>query len=290
MDTATRPASPDLLHLVHSSLSDDKAIEPVTVDLTGKTSIADAMVVATGSSQRHLATMAQHLLERLKAAGLKGLSSEGTGQSDWILIDAGDVIVHLFKDELRRFYDLEKLWGAALPEDPRWSGSTPSRRAPRARSWSAAVRVTVAAIGRDRGGPARQLFDDYRKRSLWPLRLIELPPQSRLPLARRLAEEALRLLRSVPEGAVVVALDERGRQLDSLAFARRLGALAGPGTVRDRLSDRRPRRSRSRGARARELVVALGPMTWPHRLVRVLLAEQLYRAQAILAGHPYHRV
>jgi ribosome-associated protein len=116
MDTATRPASPDLLHLVHSSLSDDKAIEPVTVDLTGKTSIADAMVVATGSSQRHLATMAQHLLERLKAAGLKGLSSEGTGQSDWILIDAGDVIVHLFKDELRRFYDLEKLWGAALPE------------------------------------------------------------------------------------------------------------------------------------------------------------------------------
>jgi ribosome-associated protein len=116
MDTAPQPASPDLLHLVHSSLTDDKAIEPVTVDLTGKTSIADAMVVATGSSQRHLATMAQHLLERLKAAGLKGLSSEGTGQSDWILIDAGDVIVHLFKDELRRFYDLEKLWGAALPD------------------------------------------------------------------------------------------------------------------------------------------------------------------------------
>jgi ribosome-associated protein len=116
MDTAERPASPDLLHLVHSSLTDDKAIEPVTVDLTGKTSIADAMVIATGSSQRHLATMAQHLLERLKAAGLKGLSSEGSGQSDWILIDAGDVIVHLFKDELRRFYDLEKLWGAALPE------------------------------------------------------------------------------------------------------------------------------------------------------------------------------
>jgi ribosome-associated protein len=116
MDTAKRPASPDLLHLVHSSLTDDKAIEPVTVDLTGKTSIADAMVIATGSSQRHLATMAQHLLERLKAAGLKGLSSEGSGQSDWILIDAGDVVVHLFKDELRRFYDLEKLWGAALPE------------------------------------------------------------------------------------------------------------------------------------------------------------------------------
>jgi len=105
-----------VLQLIQSSLADDKAIEPVTVDLTGKTSIADAMVIATGSSQRHIATMAQHLLERLKAVELKGLSAEGSGHSDWVLIDAGDVIVHLFKDELRRFYDLEKLWGAALPE------------------------------------------------------------------------------------------------------------------------------------------------------------------------------
>jgi ribosome-associated protein len=76
------------------------------------------MVIATGSSQRHIATMAEHLLERLKAAGLTGLSSEGSGHSDWVLIDAGDVIVHVFKDEVRRFYDLEKLWGAALPEAP----------------------------------------------------------------------------------------------------------------------------------------------------------------------------
>ena len=73
----------------------------MTIDLAGKTSFADVMVIATGSSQRHIATMAEHLLERLK---------------HWVLIDAGDVIVHLFKDEVRHFYDLEKLWGAALPE------------------------------------------------------------------------------------------------------------------------------------------------------------------------------
>jgi ribosome-associated protein len=76
------------------------------------------MVIVTGSSQRHIAAMAEHLLERLKAAGLTGLSSEGSGHSDWVLIDAGDVVVHVFKDEVRRFYDLEKLWGAALPEAP----------------------------------------------------------------------------------------------------------------------------------------------------------------------------
>jgi ribosome-associated protein len=115
-ETRARPVSPDLLHLILSSLADDKAIDPVTIDLAGKTSIADAMVIATGSSQRHLAAMAEHLMVRLKRAGLRGLGSEGGGHSDWLLIDAGDVIVHLFKDEVRRFYDLEKLWGAAPPE------------------------------------------------------------------------------------------------------------------------------------------------------------------------------
>jgi ribosome-associated protein len=104
------------LHLVETSLADDKAVEPVIIDLSGKTNFADLMVIATGSSQRHIATMAEHLLERLKRAGFQGVRAEGTAQSDWVLIDAGDVIVHLFKDEVRHFYDLEKLWGAALPE------------------------------------------------------------------------------------------------------------------------------------------------------------------------------
>ena len=104
------------MHLVETSLADDKAIDPVIIDLAGKTSFADLMVIATGSSQRHIATMAEHLLERLKRAGLIGVRAEGAGQSDWVLIDAGDIIVHLFKDEVRHFYDLEKLWGAALPE------------------------------------------------------------------------------------------------------------------------------------------------------------------------------
>jgi len=104
------------LHLIETSLADDKAIDVAIIDLTGKTAFADAMVIATGNSQRHIASMAEHLLERLKAAGLVGLGAEGRGQSDWVLIDAGDVIVHLFKDETRRFYDLERLWGTPLPD------------------------------------------------------------------------------------------------------------------------------------------------------------------------------
>jgi ribosome-associated protein len=86
------------------------------IDLAGKTAFADAMVIATGSSQRHMAAMADHLLERLKAVGVASLGAEGRGKSDWVLIDAGDVIVHLFKEDVRRFYDLERLWGTPLPD------------------------------------------------------------------------------------------------------------------------------------------------------------------------------
>jgi len=75
------------------------------------------MVIATGSSRRHIEAMAEHVLERLKASGLAGSIAEGRGQSDWVLIDAGDVIVHLFRDETRRFYDLERLWGGVFPDN-----------------------------------------------------------------------------------------------------------------------------------------------------------------------------
>ena len=93
-----------------SSLDDDKALEPVVIDLAGKTTLADHMVVATGTSQRHLAAMAEKLIQRLKEAGLEGIQAEGLGDSSWVLIDAGDVIVHLFRAETRSWYDIERLW------------------------------------------------------------------------------------------------------------------------------------------------------------------------------------
>ncbi|MEC8135892.1 MAG: ribosome silencing factor [Pseudomonadota bacterium] len=102
--------------MIEQSLDDDKAIDIVSIDLTGKSSIADAMVVASGASVRQVGAMADHLREKLKAAGIKGISIEGLENSDWVLIDSGDVIVHLFRPEVRDFYNLEKLWSEALPE------------------------------------------------------------------------------------------------------------------------------------------------------------------------------
>lgn len=93
-----------------ASLDGDKAEEIVRIDLHGRSSIADVMVVATGRSARQVGAMADHLLERLKSAGVRA-TAEGMGQGDWILIDAGDIVVHLFRPEVRAFYDLEGMWG-----------------------------------------------------------------------------------------------------------------------------------------------------------------------------------
>lgn len=97
----------------------DKAEDIIAIDLKGKSSIADFMVIATGRSGRQLASMAQHLDEKLCKAGIGKVSIEGLTQGEWVLLDGGDVIVHLFKPDIRRFYNLEKMWGVDLPEPER---------------------------------------------------------------------------------------------------------------------------------------------------------------------------
>ena len=104
-----------LSELAVKSLDDDKAEDIVVIDLAGKTSIADYMVVASGRSSRQVGAMAEHLREKLKVAGAPTVEVEGMAQADWVLIDAGDVIIHLFRPEVRTFYNLEKMWGVEPP-------------------------------------------------------------------------------------------------------------------------------------------------------------------------------
>jgi len=111
-----------LRKLIETSLEDDKAENVVIIDLAGKTSIADFMVIASGRSQRQVGAMAEHLVRKLKRSGQGSVPAEGMAQCDWVLIDAGDVIVHLFRPEVRAFYSLEKMWGLALPEPERAGG------------------------------------------------------------------------------------------------------------------------------------------------------------------------
>ena len=101
---------------IESSLEDDKALDIVTIDLVGKTSIADRMIVASGNSARLVNAMTDHIVQRLKDAGIRP-KTEGQPQCDWVLIDAEDVIVHLFRPEVRAYYNIEKIWGLS-PESP----------------------------------------------------------------------------------------------------------------------------------------------------------------------------
>jgi ribosome-associated protein len=99
-----------LLSLILSSLDDDGAVDVVTIDLAGKSTIADHMVVATGRSSRHVAAISEKLVERLKAEAGVVPRIEGKEAADWVLIDAGDAIVHVFRPEVREFYQIEKMW------------------------------------------------------------------------------------------------------------------------------------------------------------------------------------
>ena len=110
--------TPDqILDLISTSLDSDKAENIVTIPLAGKSSMADYMVIASGSSSRQVAAMAEHVEFKLKQAGIDLLGLEGLRQADWVLIDANDVIVHLFRPEVRDFYGLERMWTSEQAEE-----------------------------------------------------------------------------------------------------------------------------------------------------------------------------
>jgi ribosome-associated protein len=111
LETASpRASAPQTLSIVLASLDNMKAEDTVTIDLTGKSSIGDHMVVTTGRSQRHVASIADEVVKDLHKAGVARVRVEGQRVGDWVLIDAGDVIVHVFRPEIRTFYNLEKMW------------------------------------------------------------------------------------------------------------------------------------------------------------------------------------
>lgn len=110
-------AQSELVSRIVKSLDDDKAEDIVTIDLEGRSSLADALIIATGRSSRHVASIAEHLTRKLKEAGYGTRPIDGASQGDWVLVDAGDVIVHIFRPEVRSYYDLEGMW--SVDEPPR---------------------------------------------------------------------------------------------------------------------------------------------------------------------------
>ena len=106
----------NFLELAKKTLDEDKAEDVVIINLAGKTDIADFMLIASGSSRRHVGSMADHIQRKLKTNGLKDIKVEGHDYCDWVLIDAGSIIIHLFRPDGRVFYNLEKMWERSLDQ------------------------------------------------------------------------------------------------------------------------------------------------------------------------------
>ncbi len=115
---APEPSLLDRIQVVIvTSLEDDKAENVTVLDLAGRAAFTERMIIATGLADRQISAMATHLQEKLREAGVGRVPVEGAGGSDWVLIDAGDIVVHLFKPEARELYALEKMWGPELDEE-----------------------------------------------------------------------------------------------------------------------------------------------------------------------------
>jgi 23S rRNA (pseudouridine1915-N3)-methyltransferase len=159
------------------------------------------------------------------------------------------------------------------------------------------VRVLIAAVGRLKAGPERELLARYLERAntsgkalaLNPVDVIEVPESPAQTPAKRKADEAKALVAAIPEKAKLIALDERGRSVSSEDFAKKLARFRDDGAATTALliggADGLDESLRKKA----DLTIAFGSATFPHQIVRILLAEQIYRAVTILSGHPYHR-
>ena len=120
--TVSAELSGELIDIVLASLEDSKAENIVNLEIAGKSSLADHMVIVSGRSHRHVGAIADHLLRDMKSAGYGNATIEGQSACDWVLIDAGDVIVHIFRPEVREFYNLEKMWAPETDTAPQYIG------------------------------------------------------------------------------------------------------------------------------------------------------------------------
>lgn len=151
------------------------------------------------------------------------------------------------------------------------------------------MNIQIIAVGRMKKGPEYDLMNVYLKRSPWVIKIIEVEEKRPLKGAERMAREGELLLKAIPDGSTVIALDERGKEMRSTAFAEKIRTwqdqgisnlifLIGGADGYDGLVKKRA-----------DGLISFGAMTWPHMMVRAMLVEQLYRASTILQGHPYHK-
>lgn len=151
------------------------------------------------------------------------------------------------------------------------------------------MNILIIAVGRMKKSPENELIAAYLKRCPWTIKIIEVEERRPIKGAERMAREADLLLNAIPDGAIVVALDERGKEMRSVAFAQKINSFQDQG-IKSLVfliggADGYDKKVKERA----DALISFGVMTWPHMMVRAMLSEQLYRASSILQGHPYHK-
>ena len=249
-------ASEGLRALIEASLEQDQAHDIVAIDLAGKTSMADVMIIASGRSPRHIGAITAHLRERLKREGPGPVRIEGIPQCNWVLIDAGDIIVHLFPTRgSRLLQSREDVVHRRAAGRARGGGLARARAAP--------VRRPYAHPGGGGGGASRRarkkdLYQRYTGRLPWPVTTREITEHRGGSMAERIRRDSTRLLAALPADATAVALDMRGSHLTSRQFRRQARGVA----------RRRPRRPRLPARRRRRAGGHRAPARRPHTIAR----------------------
>ncbi len=280
-------SSEEVAKLAIAALEDVKAKDIVTIDVRGKTSVTDFMVIASGTSSRHVKSMANEVLEKVKEQGVRPLGSEGMDTGEWALLDLGDVVVHVMQVATREFYDLERLWQGAEQS-----------RAQHTRNSSARPSRCACAHAFDRRGLADAAVGGGRLAGICQasaaelaLELVEIPLTTRgknADVARLIRQEGEAMLSKVQPGERIVTLEVQGKPWSTEQLAVELDRwrldartvnlmVGGPEGLAPEVCARSEQRW------------SLSPLTLPHPLVRILLGEQIYRAWTVLSGHPYHK-
>ena len=306
-----------LQRVIVDALEDVKAQDIKVFNTSHLTELFDRVVVASGTSNRQTKALASSVRDKVKEAGGDIVSSEGEDTGEWVLVDCGDAIVHILQPALRQYYNLEEIWGdkpvrmklggGKATASPRPAKATTKKRKPRpparrARRPLAAVesrvvkrlpmKLFILAVGHKMPGWIASGFDEYTKRMPPELRieLREIKPElrsggrSRKRDGGRAAEDRGR----AAEGRAPRRARRARPRLDHDA-ARAGAARLAAGRPRRRVRDRRRRRADPELKARADTLLRISSMTLPHGMVRVLLAEQLYRAWSITQNHPYHR-
>ena len=273
--------------LVVSALEDVKAKDIQVINTTRLTSLFDRAIVASGDSNRQTRALARHVADKAREAGLDVVGIEGEGTGEWVLVDLGAIVVHIMQPATRSYY-APPVRAPSPPTQPEPSPARPPPDGP-----DHPMKLILVAVGTRMPAWVDTAFDDFAKRMPreLPLQLVEVKAEPRTTgktVDAMMALEAARIEAALPPRCRRLILDERGADLSTRALAKRLEhwqdggddiaiIIGGPDGLDTALK-----------ATAHE-TMRLSSLTLPHALVRVMLAEAIYRAWSVLKNHPYHR-